>query len=341
MLASLLPGLRDLRTPLATGYLWLVVIWLLTHNRLPMTMQQAPAALKPLYQLGSILGATAVLTALSFIAYVTGSLLAFKVSWSYKAYILPAEDVFEGENWNTRNPLPNLSWTVRRARQWRAPWVLKLLRRSTFTGRRQEVLYRQLLTAIRPRFREAYKILSNSDHFNILSPRVTVVLPEFGLLPEDNKWNPSPEEAFWMRTYVAAVAQELDLVGIQLQTTSKELWDTVDRKDAESDFRAAISLPILTGTIILSWQGSPFWLIFLIVPIALLFLAIRLRTETAATLVQAVVLNLSIPPVLAELRDVEGQRIEQLKAEEESARPAKEKRGERRTASFGTSAEEH
>lgn len=35
MLASLLPGLRDLRTPLAAGYIWLVAVWVALEPRIP------------------------------------------------------------------------------------------------------------------------------------------------------------------------------------------------------------------------------------------------------------------------------------------------------------------
>jgi hypothetical protein len=35
LLASLLPGLRDLRVPLAAGLMWLVVLWLSFYPDLP------------------------------------------------------------------------------------------------------------------------------------------------------------------------------------------------------------------------------------------------------------------------------------------------------------------
>ncbi|MFF4392878.1 MULTISPECIES: hypothetical protein [unclassified Streptomyces] len=35
MLASLLPGLRELRTPLATGYLYLLLLFLLFSDSIP------------------------------------------------------------------------------------------------------------------------------------------------------------------------------------------------------------------------------------------------------------------------------------------------------------------
>lgn len=75
MLASLLPGLRDLRVPLATGVLWLVVLWLASYPAIP-SAGEATGLIGELYLLGAALGPTVELAVLSFIAYVVGILTA-------------------------------------------------------------------------------------------------------------------------------------------------------------------------------------------------------------------------------------------------------------------------
>jgi hypothetical protein len=50
MLASLLPGLRDLRAPVVTGYIWLIVLWLLLEDHVPRP-SEARGALQSLYEL--------------------------------------------------------------------------------------------------------------------------------------------------------------------------------------------------------------------------------------------------------------------------------------------------
>jgi hypothetical protein len=45
LISNLLPGLRDLRTPLAVGYLWLVALWLALHKYLPASVVVLPALL--------------------------------------------------------------------------------------------------------------------------------------------------------------------------------------------------------------------------------------------------------------------------------------------------------
>ena len=61
MLASLLPGVRRLRTPLATGYLWIVALWMLVHQYVPTKLKDASGPIKSLFQLGTIVGATVAL----------------------------------------------------------------------------------------------------------------------------------------------------------------------------------------------------------------------------------------------------------------------------------------
>src|SRR5215203_1291268 len=73
MLVSLLPGLRDLRTPLATGYLWVVGLWLILHDRVPKSVEQATGPIRSLYELSDLHGATVTLAALTFVTYLLGS----------------------------------------------------------------------------------------------------------------------------------------------------------------------------------------------------------------------------------------------------------------------------
>ncbi|GAB2447599.1 hypothetical protein HD599_001633 [Conyzicola lurida] len=74
MLASLLPGFRDLRVPLATGFLWLVVVWLATYPVIP-TLDEASGLAEEVYRILGALGPAALVAVLSFVAYIIGVLL--------------------------------------------------------------------------------------------------------------------------------------------------------------------------------------------------------------------------------------------------------------------------
>jgi hypothetical protein len=73
MLTNLLPGIRDLRTPLATGYLWLLALWLWipSHFKHAPPTSGVPGDITYLAHYASRVG---VAIAVSFAAYVVGVL---------------------------------------------------------------------------------------------------------------------------------------------------------------------------------------------------------------------------------------------------------------------------
>jgi hypothetical protein len=73
MLASLLPGLRELRAPLAAGYLWLVTLWIAVAPKIQ-EMISAEGAYRDIYSLGQAVGKPAIAIASAFAAYLIGTL---------------------------------------------------------------------------------------------------------------------------------------------------------------------------------------------------------------------------------------------------------------------------
>lgn len=73
MLASLLPGIRHLRAPLAAGYLWLVIAWILLYDRWDSQTERG-ASLEALLALRDEASTAGFAIAISFVAYVIGSL---------------------------------------------------------------------------------------------------------------------------------------------------------------------------------------------------------------------------------------------------------------------------
>jgi hypothetical protein len=73
MLANLLPGIRELRAPLASGYLWLVLMWIIVSPQLPESRNESEGLVKYLYELSSVISSEGVgVVVLSFAAYVAG-----------------------------------------------------------------------------------------------------------------------------------------------------------------------------------------------------------------------------------------------------------------------------
>jgi hypothetical protein len=74
VLASLLPGLRDLRAPLAAGYLWLAAGWLYFAPRLPTSANDADGVVRDIYRVVDASGPVAVGAGVTFLAYMLGIL---------------------------------------------------------------------------------------------------------------------------------------------------------------------------------------------------------------------------------------------------------------------------
>jgi hypothetical protein len=73
--ATLLPGLRHLRAPLAAGFLWLLGAWLLLADHIPVR-HEATGGLRTLIDLGDQLGRVSLGVVAAFAAYVVGSAAA-------------------------------------------------------------------------------------------------------------------------------------------------------------------------------------------------------------------------------------------------------------------------
>ncbi|MEU8075126.1 hypothetical protein AB0B31_06725 [Catellatospora citrea] len=75
MLASILPGFRELRTPLAAGYLWILIAWTLLGSHLT---RAGVGKSGPTYLMRLVVdygGKPLVLTVVTFAAYLLGSVL--------------------------------------------------------------------------------------------------------------------------------------------------------------------------------------------------------------------------------------------------------------------------
>jgi hypothetical protein len=89
VLMNLLPGLRELRAPLASGFLWLAAAWLALGSWLPAERPPGDGEIARLWDLGGAVGKTAVLAAVSFAAYLIGSFLEIDPDGQVAAVLKP------------------------------------------------------------------------------------------------------------------------------------------------------------------------------------------------------------------------------------------------------------
>jgi hypothetical protein len=74
MLANILPGLREFRTPLAVGWTWLFALWIAMRHMLP-PRDSSVGLVRDVLGVTTLLGQAAVISVLAFVAYLLGSLL--------------------------------------------------------------------------------------------------------------------------------------------------------------------------------------------------------------------------------------------------------------------------
>lgn len=72
MLASVLPGLREIRAPLAAGFVWLALVWVCFAAYVP-NADEATGLLQRVYNLSAYAGVPSTLAVVTFVAYLVGA----------------------------------------------------------------------------------------------------------------------------------------------------------------------------------------------------------------------------------------------------------------------------
>lgn len=207
MLTSILPGLRDLRVPLASGLLWLVVIWLFVYPMIP-TKDEASGFGAEVYELFGALGGAALLGAVTFVAYILGivfgklsSLTKFAAGrlTSNKEALSRASDVQASER---------ATKLVSQLHEKGIPFELisNLLENSDTT----EEAAHKLATLEKDMTHELRAEIAESDVQKLTDRMFT----------------------------------EIPLVAARLLAKNKDLFDRYDRADAEANFRYAVIIPM-------------------------------------------------------------------------------------------------
>lgn len=95
MLTNLLPGLREIRAPLISGYLWLALLFLVFHDELP-SSDNPGSVLSPLFEVAHDLSAFGVATVTGVAAYLVGS--AAQELWKVLGRLLSPRRPLYGES---------------------------------------------------------------------------------------------------------------------------------------------------------------------------------------------------------------------------------------------------
>jgi len=242
MLAQILPGFRDFRTPLVTGYLWLLSLWILLGKPIP-TKERTTGLMGTMNAISEYLSSATILAVLSFVAYLIGILL-----------------VVDGKV--AARLVRRYGWSVRRTVGSDGKKHLKFKRNASLddyeriVGTSSGLVMRKLLW----------------DAFNRTKKRMVpweTVYEEYGIEKPDqakeakyfDAANGNPDELherllteglqYVAPILLADMEAEIPNLATKLQEKNKELYETYNREKSESEFRLSVALPIAVASVLI------------------------------------------------------------------------------------------
>jgi hypothetical protein len=254
LLSGLLPGLRELRAPLAAGFLWLAVVALTQVDALPVTPPVGSVTEK-VYALAAWMGSATVIAVLSFVAYFVGMLSTALTGWL----------------------LAIAAGIHRRGEE-----------DSSILGDRRPKLSTKGLYSIRSLVEEKLAAqladASGQPYVRTLNahPESRSILAALSSGIELSQRRAILGSAVETAPHVRAVVDDLPLIPNRLLGKDPDKYSAYDRQVVEGEFRAALALPALALGVAGVLQSRSVWVgaLTVVVP-TLLFLQARQRTVAA------------------------------------------------------------
>jgi hypothetical protein len=275
MLGSILPGLRELRAPLAAGYLWLVFAWLAWGDMLPTAGEiEDGSPLDRLQRLEPVISDLGLAVVASVTAYILGSIVI---------------DV-----------QVRVGTFVRIVRGRGAGFLLTDAGRRTlhqWEMDRQDELAEEIVDAAARRVvaqREGVEATHDADRDEDAEHRGAVQTVRRQLDERIFEARVTPESWFPLLEDVERATREYivdrrDLLKSRLLDVSQPRHSEVDRPDAEGTFRMALWPPLSALVIYLAVAVSWPWMFAMVLPALLAWQWIGFRRQANAELVTAFV----------------------------------------------------
>jgi hypothetical protein len=228
MLTSVLPGFREVRTPLIVGYLYLLCIWIWFGESRLVPEHPSNTFTQRISDAIDRLGTPAFSVALSVTAFLIGALLTLSVT------ILPAPS-------NTLSQASGLRM-----------WVSGLVREKTYEQGAHDRVQKELLIApMDLGFQYEYSAADDADRtkFGDLVSDDDPKVVTSRLRPQDHQQEPLAE------VLTNRVVDEFDILLMRLRTRRPAVWDEYDRLTSEAELRMSIVLPlcVLCGEAVRLW----------------------------------------------------------------------------------------
>ena len=330
VLTNLIPGLRELRAPLAAGFLWIVVAWVAGVGEWPGEDSSSELAQR-LRDSRDFVGTTAAAAALAFLAYLVGSITADVTTALLRRSPVgdePFSSVHElvdrtVDLANRHGPMDRLVGAAAEA--------LPANDRQRFLGEVDRV---NTIEGA-PEVAEARQLVSEAVDAGAPTPRSVVIDLLFPSSSEDHPGREGFEELgtkFRELVYGAGsrlgedayevvrvtedganarllvivgnylrerVLNELDLVMTRLLGEEDEIYGLVDRLRTEAELRVALIPPIIGLAVVGGIRDSSvFWLLLLLVAPILYRQAKRRNQRANSNILDALAIERVVAPTL-------------------------------------------
>lgn len=277
-LFAVLPGLREIRGPLAGGYIWLVIGWILWGDSLP-TEEDGPIyhhfaelvhAISPV-GIAVLVSVTAFLIG-SLVQSTTTSLRAVLMNYIIVRRYLKRERAREGVRTHRGRAIPKRDhlFPLEELEElipdeaggqmgWPSPFLLPVRRLEATWDYSVRRAVEEPRRQVRASIRQAVARSGGKARVRYTSEggRRVVEIPQAG---GGLAYCPLPEIP-------------LGPIGIRqdpLASGSQKAWNKMEQLEAEADFREAIALPLFVLVLIMADQTGHEWIWALVIPFALM-----------------------------------------------------------------------
>jgi hypothetical protein len=280
MLAGLIPGIREIRAPLAAGYLWLFALWLALKPSLP-SKDEATGVVADVIDLADAATPVAVAVAVSFAAYLIGSISDIVLRAGRSVWTEWAE---------------------------RLPDAIRVLATRHDYGRGMSTLrasnrgYDSLDSAAVERVREVESRLAGKNRtLEDLPPDLIKPISEFDAYTRAEGGGPAPETlaryALINRTF-----DELPVIATRLMGEQPELFSAVDRLRSEADLRRSVVPPLVALIAVLVVRSHWAWIFGLIVVVLIAYQGRQREQEAGDLVIDSIFIGRVEPPAFERLR---------------------------------------
>ena len=283
VLAQVLPGVRHLRTPLITGYLYFVLVWMvLGANRVVPTAESANSWERYLADLFQLMGRGGTAVAVTTAAYLVGSMLMVTRFAAPERAMWRAGDVLP----ITRSNQPTYLWALDVARDLHPDLTYRLVLSQAGLSERFASAVREWWSkndgAERDRSGALIGQLNFTHHLDDRVEREALAV-----------------------ALTAALSDEFKLLSLRLQIERETLYNEFDRLRNEAELRFSIAVPLVLFVGVASvewhWQAA----IGLLLPTALVTQGVLTERKAHLRVMEALIHGVVESPVVSLLRSLE------------------------------------